>query len=31
MVEKEFGKSVHYAFGTMIEVPRGALMANEIA
>src|SRR5207245_9491914 len=30
-VEKAAGESVDYKFGTMIEVPRGALTADEIA
>ncbi len=30
-VEKEYGMSVPYKFGTMIEVPRAALTADEIA
>ncbi len=30
-VEEEQGAQVPYAFGTMIEVPRGALVADEIA
>ncbi len=30
-VQKEKGVSIHYKFGTMIEVPRAALVAGEIA
>jgi pyruvate, orthophosphate dikinase len=30
-VQREKGVEVHYKFGTMIEIPRAALVANEIA
>ncbi len=30
-IERETGRDLHYKFGTMIELPRAALTANEIA